>query len=235
VLCICLARYPFSDWLIHGASSLRGGGEQRNGSIEQQQGRKSTYDGAPIELKLVVSSPCRKSTVTVHTLALERQPTFTPCYPRIPHPESRTLVTVVTFDPLFARAQFYMLEMGRLETFPEMSPLRHFEDQRRKTWCAVVVLAAVCSLTVSVATRYSSSWDVSAPTVKTVQAHAKPEAKRQRLDKDAANWVPPLVGFDALRSPSSYRQTTPAEPPTRNVFLEESLFNRPPPSSEFLS
>ncbi|MFZ0276441.1 MAG: hypothetical protein WA254_05635 [Candidatus Sulfotelmatobacter sp.] len=110
-----------------------------------------------------------------------------------------------------------------------MSPLRHFEDQRRKIWCAVVVLAAVCSLTVSVATRYSSSWDVSVPTVKTVQAHTTPEA-RQRLDKDAANWVPPLVCFDALRSPSSYRQTAPAEPHTQNVLLEESLFNRPPPS-----
>ena len=116
-----------------------------------------------------------------------------------------------------------------------MSPLRHFEDQWRKTWCAAVVLAAVCSLTVSVATRYSSSWNVSAPTVKTVQAHATPETKRQRLDKDAANWVPPLVCFDALRCPSSYRQTAPAEPPTQNVLLDENLFNRPPPSCEFLS
>jgi hypothetical protein len=44
-----------------------------------------------------------------------------------------------------------------------MSPLRHFEDQRRKTWSAVVVLAAVCSLTASVATRYSSSWDACRP------------------------------------------------------------------------
>jgi hypothetical protein len=99
----------------------------------------------------------------------------------------------------------------------------------------VVVLAAVCSLVVSVATRYSSSWDVSAPTVKTLRAHTTPEAKRQRLDKDAANWVPPLVGFDVLRSPSSYARTAPAQPPAQNLLLEESLFNRPPPSSEFLS
>ena len=72
--------------------------------------------------------------------------------------------------PLFAATEFYMLQTSGSETAPEMSPLRHFEDQRRKSWCAVVVLAAVCSLTVSVATRYSSSWDVSAPTVKTVQS-----------------------------------------------------------------
>jgi hypothetical protein len=116
-----------------------------------------------------------------------------------------------------------------------MSPLRHFEDQRRKVWCAVVVLAAVCSLTVSLATRYSSPWDVSAPAVKTVRAHTGPEAKRQHLAKDAANWVPPLNRFDVLRYPSSYRQTVPVEPPKQNTFLEESLFDRPPPSSEFLS
>jgi hypothetical protein len=137
--------------------------------------------------------------------------------------------------PLFATTEFYMLQTSGSQTAREMSPLRHFEDQQRKGWCAVVVLAAVCSLTVSVATRYSSSWDVSAPTVKTVQAHTTPEAKRQHLDKDAANWVPPLVCFDALRSPSSYPRTAPAEPPTQNLLLEESLFNRPPPSFEFLS
>ncbi len=116
-----------------------------------------------------------------------------------------------------------------------MSPLKHFEDQRRKTWCAVVVFAAVCSLSVSVATRYSSSWDVSSPTVKTLQAQTTPEWKRQRLAKDAVNWVPPLVCFDVFRSPSSYRQVGPAEPATPNILLEESLFNRPPPTSESLS
>jgi hypothetical protein len=116
-----------------------------------------------------------------------------------------------------------------------MSSLRHFEDLRRKTWCAVVVFVAVCSLTVSVATRYSSSWDVSSSTVKTVQAHTTPEEKRQRLAKDAADWMPPLFCYDVLRSPSSYRQTAPAEPPTQNIVLEESLYNRPPPSAEILS
>jgi hypothetical protein len=138
-------------------------------------------------------------------------------------------------SPLFAMAEFYMLQTSVSVPVPEMSPLRHFEDQRRKTWCAVVVFVAVCSLTVSVATRYSYSCDVSAPTVKTVQAHSTPEAKQQRLDKDAANWVPPLVGFDVSRSPSSYPRTAPAEPPAQSLLLEHSLFDRPPPSSEFRS
>jgi hypothetical protein len=129
---------------------------------------------------------------------------------------------------------FICYEQLGLQTAPAMSLLRHFDNGRRKSWCAVVVLAAVCSLIVSVATRYSSSWDVSAPAVKTLRGHTTPEAKRQRLDKDAADWVPPLVGFDVLRSPSSYPRTAPAQTPAQNRFLEESLFNRPPPSSEFL-
>jgi len=116
-----------------------------------------------------------------------------------------------------------------------MSPLRHCEYRRHRTWCALVVLLAVCSLTVSVATRYSSSSDPSSPTVKTVQTHTTPDAKRQRLAKNAATWVPPLVCFDVLRSPSSYPRIAPAEPPIRSFLLEENLYNRPPPSSAFLS
>jgi hypothetical protein len=116
-----------------------------------------------------------------------------------------------------------------------MSPLKHFEDRRRMSWYAVVALAAVYALTVSVATRYCSPWDVSAPTVKTVQGQATPEANRQRLAKDAANWVPPLICFDVSRSPSSYLRIAPAEPATQRVLFEESLFNRPPPSSKLLS
>jgi hypothetical protein len=96
----------------------------------------------------------------------------------------------------------------------------------------VVALAAVCSLTVSVATRYTSAWNVSSPSVKTVQAHTTPEAKRQRLLKDAANWVPPLVRFDVLGSLSSYPRIAPAVPPRPIFLFEASLYNRPPPSSD---
>ena len=141
------------------------------------------------------------------------------------------------FAFLLAAAEFYMLEVSGVANSPEMSSLSHFEDQRRKSWwrgswCAVVALAAVCSLTVSVATRYSSAWDVSSPSVKTVQAHTTPEAKRQRLLKDAANWVPRLVRFDVLGSPSSYPRIAPAVPPRPIFLFEASLYNRPPPSSD---
>jgi len=115
------------------------------------------------------------------------------------------------------------------------SPLSHFEDYRRKRWCAVVILLAVCSLIVSLATRYSTSLDDSSPTVKAVQAHPFPAAKRQRLAKDAANWIRPMICFEALEAPSYYPPIAPAGPPIPIRFLEESLYNRPPPSSELLS
>ena len=116
-----------------------------------------------------------------------------------------------------------------------MSPLSHFEAQRRKSWCALVVLVAVCSLTVSVATRYSSRWEASSPTVKTVQTHTSPDVKRQRLAKNAATWIPPVARFDILRAPIFYPRITPAGPPVPSLLFEESLYNRPPPSSQSLS
>jgi|SRR5271165_6036421 len=115
-----------------------------------------------------------------------------------------------------------------------MPPLSHFEDRRRQGWCAAVVLVAVCSLIVSLATRYSYTCD--APTtVKAVQIHKSPEAKRQRLAKDAADWMPPMIYFSVLQSPSSYPRIAPAGPPVPGLLFEESLYNRPPPSSESLS
>jgi hypothetical protein len=99
----------------------------------------------------------------------------------------------------------------------------------------VVVLAAVCSLTVSVATRYSSPLDASSPTMRTLQTHTTGDAKGQRLAKNAANWMPPLVCFDILRSPSFYPRIVPEGPRAPKLLLEENLYNRPPPSSKLLS
>jgi hypothetical protein len=113
-----------------------------------------------------------------------------------------------------------------------MQLLCHFEDRSRQKWCAAVVLVAVCSLIVSVATRYSYTCDAPSTTVKVVQIHTSPEAKRQRLAKDAADWMPPVIHFSVLHSPSSYPRIAPSGPPMPGLQFEESLYNRPPPSSE---
>ena len=104
-----------------------------------------------------------------------------------------------------------------------MPPLSHFEDQRHKNWCAAVVLVAVCSLIVSVATRYSSSGGASSTTVKAVQIHASPEAKRQRLAKDAADWMPPVIRFSVLQAPTSYPRIAPAGPRCRAFVLKKAF------------
>jgi hypothetical protein len=116
-----------------------------------------------------------------------------------------------------------------------MPLLNHFEDRRLPGWCAAVILVAVCSLIVSVATRYSYTGDASSTTVKAAQIHTSPEAKRQRLAKDAADWMPPVIYFSVLQSPSSYPRIAPAGPPVPGLLFEESLYNRPPPSFESLS
>src|SRR5580698_10308682 len=102
-------------------------------------------------------------------------------------------------------------------------------EQRRHTLCAVVVLVAVCALTVSLATRYGGPWAASSQVVSSAHGHSSVDAKRQHLTKNAATWVPPLVCFDPLGSPSFYPRIAPAGPPVPGLLLEESLYNRPPP------
>jgi hypothetical protein len=99
----------------------------------------------------------------------------------------------------------------------------------------VVVLVAVFSLTLSVATRYSSPYAAPLLTVKTLQNHTYPEAKRQRLAKDAADWVPPVTCIDGLCEPNYYPRIAPAGPPIPTLVLEDNLYNRPPPSLEIFS
>jgi hypothetical protein len=100
---------------------------------------------------------------------------------------------------------------------------------------AVIVLVAVCSLTVSLATRYYSPRDDSSPIVKAFQSNVAPDAKRQRLTKNAANWMPPIFSFTVFQIPSSYYRIVPPRPPVRSLICDKSLYNRPPPAFQSLS
>ena len=130
---------------------------------------------------------------------------------------------------LLITSQFYMVRPSRVAARPEMPRRIHFEGQRQTRWCALVVLLAVCSLAVSVATRYSSSRSISSQAVKTVRTHTSPEATRQRLTK-IATWTPPVFSDSVLQVPSFYPRMAPAGPPAPSLLLEESLFTRPPPT-----
>lgn len=125
--------------------------------------------------------------------------------------------------------EFYMVEATQLVT-TEMVRLTNPESPRCRRWCALVILLAVCSLAASVATRYCSTQSASASAGKTLHTHSSAEPSRQRLTKNAANWMPPIVRSVALQAPSSYPRIAPAGPPIPNLVLENSLYNRPPPT-----
>jgi hypothetical protein len=82
------------------------------------------------------------------------------------------------------------------------------------------------SLVVTLATR---TFHLSIPHGVTVRSGAA-QAMRQHLDRDAAPWVPPTPFFTNLEAPAFYPHVAPAGSPLGVLLLDESLYNRPPPS-----
>ena len=138
-------------------------------------------------------------------------------------------------NPLLATAQVDIVGRTGLPAPSEMSQLRHCEDRRSRNWSAVVVLIAICSLTLSLATRYTSPSALSSHAVKIVRTQAPTDAKRQRLAKNAVNWIPPVVCFGVLPTPVLPLRFAPAAPLAAGLLFEVSRFNRPPPFSVSLS
>jgi len=116
----------------------------------------------------------------------------------------------------------------------EHSSSLRFERTGLGNWCALIVLVAVCSLTVSLATRYYAPLSIASQTIKSVHTHASADAKKQRLAKDAIDWAPPLSRTDVLRIPTFYAVAIPPIPQIPNLFLQYSLYNHPPPFSKIL-
>ena len=104
----------------------------------------------------------------------------------------------------------------------ELRPAR----KQNLRWCLLVILLAICGLTVSLATR---TFRLTIPRGVTAQS-ADSHAVRQHLNRDAAQWAPsvPLLGI--LQAPVFYPRVAPAGPPIPGVPFDESLSNRPPPS-----
>ena len=127
-----------------------------------------------------------------------------------------------------------MLKTARVDN-PEMMQLTNVENAWHRRWCAVLVLFAVCCLTASVATRYTSYPGTSTKIGTAVQKHVLPVPKRQRLIKDASAWMPPVVSPAVFQAPSSYPRIAPAGPPILSLLFEENLYNRPPPFPVFLA
>jgi len=117
-----------------------------------------------------------------------------------------------------------------------MLRLTNKENGRCARWCALVVLIAVCSLAVSVATRYSSVQAAESQASKTVQKSSdcsSHEPGRQRLTKDAANWLPPVLAWVNSHQPVPEPRIVAVDPAIPNITFDSSLYYRPPPA--FLS
>lgn len=93
-------------------------------------------------------------------------------------------------------------------------------------WEVAIIVLAICGLTVSVATRTFRARFSTATTVKSISG----QPIRQHMDRDAANWVPPVATLaEVLEMPVFYPRVAPAGPPLPRLYYEEALSNRPPP------
>jgi hypothetical protein len=100
-------------------------------------------------------------------------------------------------------------------------------DARRKfRWREWLMLLCILSLTTSLATRYVHISPTE--TFTTVKAGSS-DSQRQRLHKNAFQWTAPVDEFTAFVSLISPHRPEPPQPPLV-VHLDESLYNRPPPS-----
>src|SRR5271154_3346114 len=100
-----------------------------------------------------------------------------------------------------------------------MAWLRNFDSKRSRvlTWRWLVVLVAVCSLTVSVATRYSVSADSQATIAKLITNHSL-DQKRQHLNKSATPPIVPVARLLAVLQISNfYPRFAPGGPPVHSL------------------
>jgi hypothetical protein len=100
--------------------------------------------------------------------------------------------------------------------------------RRCRNWRAGLVLVAVLSLSVSVATRYTAA-NSDAASLKVVKSPSS-DAKRQHLVRDAQKWTAPTPKFTVIPAVRSHVQIVSAVFPATNLSSESWLYNRPPPS-----
>lgn len=110
-----------------------------------------------------------------------------------------------------------------------MLQLTNLETSRPKRLFTVIVVAAVCALAISVATRYGYSQGPSVSAVTQITNHASSEPSRPRLINSAVTWIPAVTGYTLLEAPTPYARVAPEAPPILTTFFDQSLSNRPPP------
>jgi hypothetical protein len=112
-----------------------------------------------------------------------------------------------------------------------MLRLTNIRTSRPKSWCTAVVLLAVCTLTLSVTTRYGKSQAAPDRSYTVVAKVHSWTPGLQRLLNNASTWIPPVVIAAILQKPGYSPHISKPIPMVSSVLLEENLYNRPPPSS----
>jgi len=100
-------------------------------------------------------------------------------------------------------------------------------------WQDGLIIIAICSVTLSVATRFWAPSTSSSYIVKSTDRRPA-EPKRQHLDRDASRWLAPSASFSIIEPGTIETRLAPAEPLLPKHLLSDSLYNRPPPSSAFI-
>jgi hypothetical protein len=95
-------------------------------------------------------------------------------------------------------------------------------------WRVVLIAVAICSLTISLATRFYTPFPSHTHSVKAVERHGA-EPARQHLDRDATHWAAPVATFTLLEPVKVLGCVIAIESVLPNQVIDESLYNRPPP------
>jgi hypothetical protein len=102
----------------------------------------------------------------------------------------------------------------------------HGAANRCPRWRVLIIVLAICGLTVSLATRTVHLRVVQGNTVTSDSTRPM----RQHLNRDAMQWMAPIPVFTILQVPTFFLPVSPNIPPLPTVHYDESLSNRPPPS-----
>lgn len=101
--------------------------------------------------------------------------------------------------------------------------------QKKEYLRSLLILAAVCSLTLSLATRFSLAHTPPAHGVKSADSRSG-EPKRQNLDRDNIRFAYPVESCTFAQPVEFFQAVSPIETPRSSNELADSLYNRPPPA-----
>ena len=100
---------------------------------------------------------------------------------------------------------------------------------RHSAWRSLLILLAVLSLTLSLAGRYTSVSSVDFGKTTSIATDST-TAKTQHLLSDGLQWTAPVTAILMLVVPRRAARIVHAPLPVIDLYAEDWLYNRPPPS-----